>query len=265
MFPLISRLVRGLLRAIWKRGAILTVIAFVFLIVGLAALSYSRLGPNPSFEQKTKLLEVTIAGLGLLSVVLLILQLRQSAVYNRTLCYHQFFGELPSQGKGQILARRLESLELPTPTVFKPLTEDDALRLWSSRGATGNEEFGHRLIRAVLDDFEEMCAAINVGLLSDDYVREIEGIRTINVYFGYEQCILLAQREHTRQAEELGARGTGGVSAIRTKAYFELRKVAQRWKTCRAREQRKKLAMEARIERFKKWLERPDTDGVKEQ
>jgi hypothetical protein len=210
---------------------------------------YLELGPEAPFEQKERIVESTLLGFGLLSVWLLIAQLRQTTSWNRVLSYHDYFGELPSSDRANQLYLCLHRLDIPVPSCAAPISRESAEKLWTDEGIEGRDgtyrQVGERVIREYLNDFEEFCGAIRACVVSESYACELEGDRTINAYFAFEEVIKIIRKE----AEASGraeARGTQDDAAMerrlqlyRRSPYLELRTIAISWRSRREKEYRK--------------------------
>jgi hypothetical protein len=272
MWEMLKNFVRAFVRTLWKRAGVIGVGALTAIILGVGIRAYLALGAQADFSSAATVIDVTITALGLLSVVLLVLQMRQTAAYNRTISYHQYFQQTPSQDKVMALLQCLDRLGMPVPTVFKPLTGGQAELLMQDKltvTSTDSREPAHQVLRNYLNAFEELCAAINVGLLSEKYVREIEGTRTINAYFGFEAAIKLIAAEQNIQAQARAATAPA-LASIHSKAYLELRKVARRWRLRREAEHRHRAKLDQALQnarnRVDRWFSDSDgDDGVSEE
>src|SRR5690349_7541943 len=144
-------------------------IAFVF--VGLGFLAWFC--GTRSLEAAVRIAEPVLLGLGTLSIVLLWAQFRESNVWNRLISYHQFFSEVPSTPRAQLLMRVLSvelGIDVP-PSAYQPLTAEQVQRIWSDKGDNERQP-AKEIVRAYLNDFEHFCGAINVGLIDEEYARE---------------------------------------------------------------------------------------------
>lgn len=107
-------------------------------------------------------------------------QLVQTANWNKTLSYHQFFGDLVTRelaDKVRAVVRKhkfddaFTSLTAMSPTSLTDLMVDQE---------------ADSLISAYLDEFEEFCAAVKAGVVENGYAYGIEATRVIRaaVVFG---------------------------------------------------------------------------------
>jgi hypothetical protein len=191
--------------------------------------------------------------LGLLSIVLLIAQLRQTAAWNRVLAYHEYFGDIPSEGRVASLSACLQRLGIPEPSSGEPISTEDAKRLFEDEGAVLGADGvvfqkGQRVLCDYLNDFEEFCGAVNAGVLYEPYVRELEGSRTINAYFGFEEVIKLIRDQEIKRRQLDSQHAKTGAAAqnllqVHRKPYQELRRVAVLWKRRREAEFQKLLKL----------------------
>ena len=214
-----------------------------------------------TFETRARVIELTILSLGLLSLIALIAQLRQTAAWNRVLSYHEYFKELPSADKVRALASTLQRLGIRQPNFGQPLSDDDVRKVRADTGIQqpdgGFREIGDSVVRAYLNDFEEFCGAVNAGVVSNCYARELEGTRTINAYYGFEPMIRIYRQQ---QGEIAAQHATVSKGRIRGKAYCELRKVAREWKARREWEHSRHVKRHASWAQF--LADADDSDGV---
>lgn len=250
----------------WRHCSALVSVILGAGIISASAVAFARLRPDATFSERAQILEITLLAFGLLSILLLIAQLRQTRAWNRVLSYHEYFGELPGSDRTDQLYLCLHRLGLHEPTSSKPLSTDDAKALWDDEGIAGRDgicrHVGRRVIREYLNDFEEFCGAVRAGVLNENYVRELEGDRTINAYYGFEEVIKLTREEAAdsgRREQSPDTRSTMAqkLREYRRKPYQELRMVAETWRARRAKEYeklaKKRRSLEESIADHERW------------
>ena len=170
-----------------------------------------------------RVVEVTIAGLGVVALLLLWAQLRHTAVTNRLTTYHQYFHDLPSVEKVQNLCRTLNELNITDPLWQAPLTGEAAQKLIE---ATKDESGAAGIaVRQYLNDFEEFAIAVRSGLVDEDYAYQLEVTRALNAYFGFRELIIHWLAEDRHKAELAGEAAPAEIAY-----YGELRWLAERWR-----------------------------------
>ena len=131
-------------------------------------------------------------------------QLAQTAIWNKTLSYHQFFGDLVTRelaDKVRVVATKHKFDEAFTSlTAMSPTALTD---LMADREAEG-------VISAYLDEFEEFCAAVKAGVVENSYAYGIEATRVIRAAVVFGPFILRARSgtKYSRaylELEDLGA------------------------------------------------------------
>jgi hypothetical protein len=224
--------------------------AFAVFIIGSGVFVYARLPASTSVGDKALVVQCDFLALGLLSVFALLWEMRQSAAWKRVLSYHEYFSDLPGQDRVNAMYACLARLQLGIPSSGEPLSLDGAKAILADVGvacADGSRSpTGRKLVNDFLNDYEEFCGAVNAGVVSESYARELEGSRTINAYFGFKEVIELIRDEEAKGRQSSSERRTGAVAAaelqpFRTKPYHELRKVAVAWKRRRESEYLKAL------------------------
>jgi hypothetical protein len=203
--------------------------AFVlfFVIVGTGLWAIHKI-PNTEFNRSEvlRVLEVLFAGLGVVGLLLVWAQLRYTATQNKLLSYHEYFGDLPSGEKVGMLYAALGRLNVNVPLWQAPLTVNDKDLILNDPTPVPNAEHA---VREYLNEFEEFAAAVNSGLVDDEYAYHIESARPVNAYFGFRELI-----EHWLAQDQMRAARMGGV--LPEVYYGELRKLAERWKRRKLRE-----------------------------
>lgn len=229
--------------------------------------AYLHLPPEATWDERAQLAQCILLGLGLDSIILLLVEGRQKASWNRVRFYHEHFGELPVRAKVLALYDCLRRLKIEPPSNGQPLSPSEAIAILSDVGVAADNGMmtcrpGGEVVREYLNDFEEFCGAINVGILSEHYARELDGARTINAYYGFEEVIKkIREREVRRRRPESSGEGPqSDLRPLHRKPYHELRRVAATWKRRREREYQRLLKKQARNQRRQE--QDDENDGV---
>jgi hypothetical protein len=190
--------------------------------------------PSQEFTRREilKTIEAIVGGLGVSSLLLLWAQLRYTAVLGKLTSYHDHFHDLPSIGKVQDLYKALGRCKVTVPTWHVPMSDGDRVKLLADAEAPpGSAELA---VREYLNDFEEFAAAINCGLVDEDYAYRIESTRVLNAHFGFRRMVNHWHAEDKEKSER-----SGGTIPVTTDYYGELLSVAERWKVRKDAEQQK--------------------------
>jgi hypothetical protein len=206
------------------------------IIVGIATLFEI---PHSEFKRQEVLpvLTVIFGALGVVSVILLWAQLRHEATLSKLLTYHEYFHDLPNPAKVNALCGALVRLNVKVPLWQAPLSPQERNTLVADTEVPPNS--AHLAAREYLNDFEEFSAAINAGLVDEDYAYQLEGSRTLNAYYGFKELILHWVAEDRARAEREGEQG-----AAATNYYSELKSVSERWRNRKIAEARAAAADE---------------------
>lgn len=216
-------------------------------------------------EVATSIQAVAITA-GLASIWLMWRQSRENNRWNKLVIYHQHFDDLPSADLGRRaheVVRHFVAGLTPPATIFgenvpdldhstnDALTEDQRQKLSVSYfmglgtpldATVSAEMLSHapsaRVIRQYLDAFELLCGAVNCGVLSDAYARELEFTRVCRAQAMFQQFILLVR-----------AKGN-------TQAYVELEAVSDRWQEFKEKQYDETQKKSNHLEAAKKKLNR---------
>lgn len=148
-------------------------------------------GAALTFKDCMDIALVAIGAFGLGSLALLWKQLRDTSSWNKLLSYHQFFASFPSENIHNNLRDTLKHHGQDNIMRDKDavLSADAAKAIYEQNAPDGSRW----AVNCYLDEFEEFCAAIHCGLISEDYAYRIEGGRTIKNYLRFKQFIDIAQ------------------------------------------------------------------------
>lgn len=164
------------------------------------------------FGQVLQVMEVALLGGGLLSFVVLIRQTTAAAEqakaaadqaeqsanqaraavdsnvalreWNSRLSYHEHFGELADGPKGELVKELVRDLGIGTNLdAMRPL---DAHQV----EAILQDEKHVRVLQWYLDEFEEFCVAVHVGVVHPQYAFELEGTRTVRAWHVFEPFVV---------------------------------------------------------------------------
>jgi len=99
------------------------------------------------------------------------------------------------------------------------------------------------LISRYLNDWEDFCGAISVGVVDENYARSMEGGRLIDAFFGYRKVIEEFREKHTKAQQSTV--DPNAASTFASVVFTELQDVAIRWHEIRHNE---KTVQDQRIE-----------------
>lgn len=194
-----------------------------------------------NLEWAVHVAEPMFLAFGALSIILLWAQLRitniqdrNSNIWKRVVCYHEYFKELPQTSRAEELRRYFHELGIEKPpSAYHPLDETVVDRIWADKG-TADRAPGPVILSRYLSDWEDFCGAISVGVVDEDYAREMEGTRVIAAFFGYRAAI---NKMRHLQSQDSKARPTPwSATPFANKFFLELQKIATRWHVKRCTE-----------------------------
>lgn len=217
---------------------ILGLLAAAILASGFLAWYFS---PEQNIEAALKAAEPTFLGLAALSVILIWAQQRDENLWKRILSYHQFFSEFPSPQRVDPLIRALQEMGISeSPNAYKPFTPEQVQRIMDDKGGADRRR-AKTLVLSYLNAYEQFCGAINMGIVDEEYARDMRGSRVIDAYFGFYEFIRRCREDQDREAAARTAEGAAEPFA--SKLYLELQLVATSWHETRRkqREQRQRL------------------------
>jgi hypothetical protein len=205
--------------------------AIVVLIVGGWVFCHI---PPAEFNRKQiiELLGAIVGALGVASLLLVWAQLRHTATSNKLLFYHQYFHDLPSSTKVRDLYKALGRCKVEVPNWHTPMSEADKVKLIGDTEPP--PETAELVVREYLNDFEEFSAAINCGLIDEDYVYRLESTRLLSAHFGFRRMV-----DHWHAEDKEKSERSGGRIPVTTDYYGELLSVAERWRVRKEAEQQK--------------------------
>jgi hypothetical protein len=185
--------------------------------------------------------EPAFLALGALSIILLWAQLRaahyqeiEQNVWKRVMCLHEHFKDVPRSEATEAVREYLRGLGvLNPPSAYHPLTREQALVVEQDTG-TDERPPARILFIRYLNDWEDFCGAISVGVIDEDYSREMEGLRLIDAFFGYREVINILREKRANDARR--RQGETGAPPFVNKLYYELQVVALRWHQKRSEE-----------------------------
>ena len=120
------------------------------------------------------------------------------------------------------------------PSAYRPLTPEQADTILSDHG-TNHRPPAEVLLTHYLNDWEEFCGAITIGVIDEEYAREMEGTRLIDVFFGYREVINRFRDLYDDGAAKASS-GSTAAQPFAHQLYIELQDVALRWHSVRAAE-----------------------------
>ena len=203
----------------------------VFVLVVVAGMLTLCRMPAAEFKRSEILpvIDVLISGFGVAALLFLWAQLRHSATLSKLLAYHDYFQELPKESKVRTLYTALGRVNLKPPLWQTPLSPEDTKVLLAD--TTAAPDSAASAAREYLNDFEEFSAAVNCGLVDENYAYHIESARALNAYYGFSDLINHWLAEDQQRATRDRAAGVAP-----SDYYGELKKLAERWKERKVRE-----------------------------
>lgn len=154
-----------------------------------------------NFETTSRVIELGIMAAGLISLGFISLQVRlsadqakltadqihQTAVWNKLLSYHQFFGELLSE---PLLVRftavsKACGLEESMRSI-KEMSQASLEKIWADPNHV-------HVVASYLDEFEEFCGAVHAGVTDKEYAYTLECTRVVRAWTVFEPFILAAR------------------------------------------------------------------------
>ncbi len=188
-----------------------------------------------------RVFEVGFTALAGTSLLFLWAQLRHAGNLNKLIAYHEYFHDLPTSGKVLRLYAAIDRLDIEIPLWQAPLTEDEKDSILEDTVEAPDR--ADIAVREYLNDFEEFAAAVNSGLVGEDYAYHLESARTLNAYYGFREVIDHWLAEDRKKASRLRESG------IATSDYYgELAKLAERWKARKLREAAKQARPNGGVE-----------------
>jgi hypothetical protein len=202
-----------------------------------------------NLESALKIAEPAFLAAGALSIVLLWAQLRSASnqernenIWKRVVCLHENFRDVPRIELAEAVRNYFCELKIDSPpSAYIPVTERLSHEIMADSG-NGSRAPAKVLIKHYLNDWEDFCGAISVGVIDEDYAREMEGSRLIDTFFGYREVINRLREARARDGQANA--GTTGAPAFVNKLYYEMQVVAVRWHKRRTEEW---AAQEARM------------------
>lgn len=132
-------------------------------------------GPNAT-ATKAGVIQAGAVILGLFSVLVAALQVRINATWNKVLSYHNFFGELITpQALRNLMATAKACGFSEKLQTGDELSQEDVAKIVDSPSHEA-------IISCYLDEFEEFCAAVNAGVVDNEYAYKLEGSRVVRVH-----------------------------------------------------------------------------------
>lgn len=178
---------------------------------------------------------------GALSIILLWVQLRSAsrqekdeAVWKRVEYLHEHFQDVPRLAVTEAVRGYLCELGIRSPpAAHNPITREQAEAIKNDKGTEARPP-AEVLLTRYLNDWEDFCGAISVGVIDEGYAYEMEGNRLIHAFFGYREVINIF-RETDGDDGKVRSRATGTPS-FANKLYLELQRIALRWQKKRTEE-----------------------------
>jgi uncharacterized protein DUF4760 len=148
------------------------------------------------------ILQFFVTAIGLFSLFLIWWQAKRTTRWNQVQSHHQFFKDTPSPE-----AQRQEHTTVKKIGIDpeKPLDAQSARKI-------DQDDDAHFAVQNVLNDFEELCSAVEAGTVGEDYAYAVDSFRLRKTYKIYKALIDF-WREKDQDAE----------------LFVHIQKVALRW------------------------------------
>lgn len=147
-------------------------------------------------------LQLLVTAVALFSVLLAWRQMSQTVRWNKLQAHHSFFRETPNRQLEKQVYEHAARIGVSIDRAVPPV---DLGKIYADRDALF-------AVKAYLDEYEELCTAVNVGTVDEDLAFAIDSARVLKAYRVFDPFIR-ELRERLKN-EEL---------------YVELEKVALRW------------------------------------
>lgn len=178
----------------------------------------------------------TFLAFGALSIVLLWAQLRVSTnqereenIWKRVVCLNEHFHDGPRLELTEAVREYLRELGIHAPpSAHSPLTRKQAEEIEADQGNEKRPPAKVLIIR-YLNDWEDFCGAIAVGVIDEEYAIEMEGARLIDAFFGYREAInIFRETRAAAHAGKMSSTSTGAPPFV-NKLYYEMQRIALKW------------------------------------
>lgn len=202
-------------------GVTICIFAGVFLLMGKLAARYLSVAVADAMGAA----QAIILAFGLTQVYLLYRQDRKNARWRKLLSYHTYFADCPAAER--------------TMEVYSVLEELKCLDVFKGAGSELSDDIVGKIldcpvkaqkIKKYLDGFEQLCAAINCGVVDETYAFGIEGTRVTRVLTIFKPLIGRLQEQNFR-------------------AYLELANLADEWSKKRSKLEAEMLATQDNLKR----------------
>ena len=143
---------------------------------------------------------VSLAGVG--GLVLLWYQIKSTHLWNKANSQHQLLSNLPTREDEAFVWNLLEPL---AKDEWGSVTEESAKEIYSSIDSWVR-------VKAFLNCFEQLCAAINAKTIDENYAYSVHSARITDIYYKFKNYI-----HYIRTVSD------------DDEIYIEMQKVASRW------------------------------------
>jgi hypothetical protein len=148
------------------------------------------------------ILQFCVTIIGLTSLFLIWWQAKRTTRWNQVQSHHQFFKDTPSATGLRKAHETSKKIGVDPET---PLDAQSARKI-------DEDDDAHFAVKDLLNDFEELCSAIEVGTVGEDYAYAVDSSRLLKTYKIYKPLIDF-WREKDQDAE----------------IFIHIQKVALRW------------------------------------
>jgi hypothetical protein len=166
------------------------------------------------------ILQLGVAGVGLVSFILIWYQIKQAAQWNRVATHNSLLSYLPGQELEKDVLETLAQHSVPRDT---PIPMAVAAQLFANPAAFVR-------VKTFLNKYEHFCAAINAGAVDEQHAYALHCGRVVVVHSVYRSFIEMARVERGPMT------------------FIEVERVATRWAERRAADSKK---LDSEIQRLK--------------
>jgi hypothetical protein len=160
--------------------------------------------------------------IGLTSLFLIWWQARRTTRWNQVVSHHQFFKDTPSHSHERAAHDAAKKIQVDLEV---PLDAQSAQKFFGDDDA-------RFAARNLLNDYEELCSAIQVGTLSESYAYSVDATRVIRAYKTFKSFIELMRAKKEAQH-----------------AWTDLQKLALKWEVRQLALRQKKEKAFAKLEK----------------
>lgn len=169
-------------------------------------------------EDIVPIIQLGFAAFGLVSLLLVWWQIRQTNRWNKLQFRQTFLSQHHYELEAQVI-RAAKEAGVDLKARRAPLTNDEIAKIWSNDKA-------YDAVTSLLNDLEVICTAVNVGAADSDVAYELHSDRIVRGFHVYAPLIESFIKHHEDEA-----------------LFSQLRLVAKKWKKRAQHEQEKRESL----------------------